>query len=286
MAIPGQMHFISRDNMLLNFFDKIYVVNLKHRIDRRVEMEDELNAHGIPFVLFEATYDDNGIKGLVETMKRLFADALAKGYRNIIVLEDDAHFLVKNPVAFLAEVLPQIPKDYHLFYLGLNLIAKPIRVSENVLKVIDCYSTHAVAYSREGMQITAERLEQVPLMPYDIFIRQEVLGRGASYCTFPMMATQRENYSDIEKSIPKWGQLMATTFAMHTKNLQIMAQEIAYCIHGHEIEGRTPYVDEYKFETQNHELIGKTCDCGRFIYSEGKCPTCSGEKWRVIWTEK
>jgi hypothetical protein len=101
-----------------------------------------------------------------------------------------------------------------------------------------------------------------------------------------MMATQRENYSDIEKSIPKWGQLMATTFAMHTKNLQIMAQEIAHCIHGHEIEGRTPYVDEYKFETQNHELIGKTCDCGRFVYSEGKCPTCSGEKWRVIWTEK
>jgi len=272
--------------MFLNFFDEVYVINLPHRIDRRQEMNDELGRHGIPFTIFEATQDENGVKGLVETMKRLFRHALEKRQNNVLVFEDDASFLVSNPVAFLSEVLPQLPKNYQLFFLGLNLLSKPIRMSENILKVIDSYSTHAIAYSAEGMRFALERLESVPLMPYDIFVRQEILGCGLSYCTFPMMATQRVSYSDIEKATPRWGELMLMTFNMHTKNLQIMAQEIAHCIYGHVIEGNLPYVDDLKFEVQHPEHFGKVCDCGRFVYSEGMCPTCNGDKWKIIWKEK
>jgi len=102
-----------------------------------------------------------------------------------------------------------------------------------------------------------------------------------------MMATQRVSYSDIEKKDdPEWGKLMAITYAMHTKNIKPMANEIAYCINGHQIDGKVPWIDETKFETQHPELVGKTCDCGRFVYTEDKCPTCSGDKWRIIWTEK
>lgn len=205
--------------MFLDFFDKVYVVNLKSRTDRRLEMQTELDKCGIPFEFFDAVKDDNGIKGLVESMKLLFREALDKNFENILVLEDDATFLVDNPVAFLKEVLPQLPKTYQLFHFGLNLLVQPKRISENILKVIDCYSTHSICYSKEAMRIILEMLNVVPLMPYDIFIRQEILPRGASYCTFPMLATQRESYSDIEKSIPKWGQLMAMTYSMMTKNI-------------------------------------------------------------------
>lgn len=273
--------------MFLNFFDEIYVINLPQRLDRRQEMNEELGRHGIPFTIFEATHDDYGIRGLIETMKRLFRHALGKRQSNILVLEDDAKFLVPNPVAFLAEVLPQLPKDYQLFYLGLNLLARPIRMSENILKVVDAYSTHAIAYSAEGMRICMERLDEVPLTAYDIFVREQVLGRMASYCTFPMMATQRESYSDIEKATPKWGQLMQMTYQMHTKNLNItMAAETVQCVWGHLIGGKAPIVDETIFEIQHPELVGKICDCGRFVYDEGLCPTCGGDKWKIIWREK
>jgi len=275
--------------MFLNFFDEVYVINLQQRADRRQEINDELGRHGIPFTLFEATYDDNGVKGLVETMKRLLGVIVAKRQKNVIILEDDAKFLVSNPVAFLKEVLPQLPKNYHLFYLGLNLIARPVRMSDNILKVTDCYSTHAIAYSYEGARIALERLNAVPLMPYDIFVRQEILPLSQSYCTFPMMATQRISYSDIEKNEPKWGELMTMTYNMHTKNLpnlSYMANETVQCVYGHQIGGELPVVDNTKFEVQNKELIGKICDCGRFEYGEGLCQTCGGDKWKVIWKEK
>lgn len=204
--------------MVFDFFDEVYVINLPERVDRRMEMQSELDKYGIPFTFFEATKDENGVKGLVESMKRLFTHALEKKQSNVIMLEDDAQFLLP-PVDFLKEVLPQLPKDYQLFHLGLNLLAPPKRMSENILKVVDCYSTHAICYSAEGMKVCLERLEEVPLMPYDIFIRQEIICRGATYCTFPMLATQRESYSDIEKSYPKWGKLMTMTYAQMTRNI-------------------------------------------------------------------
>jgi len=205
--------------MFLDFFSEVYVINLAHRTDRRTEMQDHLDKVGMPFTFFEATKDDNGVKGLVETMKRLFRHILDKRQERVIILEDDALFLVPEPVDFLKQVIPQIPKDFQLFHLGLNLLAPPKRVSENVLKVIDCYSTHAIAYHKRGVEVCLERLEEVPLMPFDIFIRQEILCRGASYCSFPMLATQRESYSDIEKSFPPWGKLMAMTYAQMTRNI-------------------------------------------------------------------
>jgi len=205
--------------MFLDFFDEVYCINLPHRVDRRMEMQEELDKAGIPFTFFEATKDDNGVKGLVETMKRLFRHCLDKRQSNVVILEDDAKFLVEDPVAFLKEVLPQLPKDYQLFHLGLNLLAPPKRISANILKIVDCYSTHAIAYSAGAMQICLERLEEVPVQPYDIFVRAEMLCRGASYCTFPMLATQRESFSDIELNYPPWGKLMAMTYAQMTRNV-------------------------------------------------------------------
>lgn len=205
--------------MFLDFFSEVYVINLPHRLDRRAEMQEHLDSVGIPFTFFEATKDDNGVKGLVETMKRLFRHILGKRQERVIILEDDAKFLVEDPVEFLRQVIPQVPKDFKLFHLGLNLLAPPKRVSENVLKVIDCYSTHAICYSYEGVKMCLERLEEVRLQPYDIFIRQELLSTGRCYCTFPMLATQRESFSDIENGFPPWGKLMAMTYAQMTRNI-------------------------------------------------------------------
>lgn len=274
--------------MFLDYFSEVYVINLPHRVDRRDRISKELESHGIPFTIFEATQDENGIKGLVETMKRLLAHALSKRQANIIVLEDDASMVVSNPVAMLKHIIPQIPTNYHLLYLGLNLIARPIRMSESILKVTDCYSTHAIAYSKAGMEAVLAQLGSVPLTPYDQFMRQYIVPQYQSYCTFPMMATQCYGYSDIEKREIDWGKLMAMSFTMHTKNLPYMAQEIAKCINGHQISGVTPQIDENKFDVIQHpELVGQVCDCGKMVYAgEHRCETCGGEKWKVNWQEK
>jgi len=64
-----------------------------------------------------------------------------------------------------------------------------------------------------------------------------------------------------------------------------MANEIIQCAHGHVINGVIPTVEQDKFEIQHPELIGKVCDCGKLKYHEEKCPTCSGDKWKIVWKE-
>lgn len=64
-----------------------------------------------------------------------------------------------------------------------------------------------------------------------------------------------------------------------------MAAEIIPCAHGHVINGEVPVLDPTKFEVQFPELIGKACDCKKLIYDEAKCPSCNGEKWRIVWKE-
>ena len=273
--------------MFLDFFSKVYVINLRRRIDRREFMQCQLDRCGIPFEFFEASEHQDGSIGLLMTMKRLFRHALSQHQTNIAVFEDDCTFLVQDPVSFLKEVLPQLPKDYSLFYLGLNLIDRPIRMSENILKVVDCFSTHSVCYSANIMREILEELERIPdgqRKPYDILLRESFVGRGQSYCTFPMLATQNESHSDIENNNPKWGHLMAMSFALHTKNMRSMATEFVECPHGHVINGKLPIVDFNKFELQHPELVGMPCDCKKFIYQEAECG-CSVKQWEVKWIE-
>lgn len=253
--------------MGIDFFDNIYILNLKGREDRRLLMAEEMCKYEIEkYEFFEATRDDNGIRGLLLSMKRLFEDAIEKKYEHILILEDDNFFLL-HPVLFLREVLPQLPKDYLLFFLGLNLLSQPKRISQNILKVSQSYSTHAIAYSREAMKMILPLLLQEPIRPYDILIRDELQPSQRTYCTMPMLSTQRPGVSDIEKGFIDWGKLMAISYRTHTRNLQNMSQEYFYCSQGHTVNG-------YVVSPMDLQYDGKVCDCNkiRFVAEECSCP--------------
>lgn len=272
----------------MNFkdIDEVYVISLQHRIDRREQMQCELNEHGIKFSFFDAIQDENGAFGLIKTMRKLFTEILSKDQNTVMILEDDSHFLLPS-VPFLNEVLPQLPQDYYCFHLGCNLIAAPRRISTNILKIDKAYATHAIIYSREAIELILPLLLRDEIVPYDILLMNSIQTYGKSYCTMPMLATQRESYSDIEKSVPVWGQLMATTFAMHTKPLQSMANEIAYCIGSHKINGFEVTVDPTAVENfnQNPDLKGKVCDCKKFIYDGEDLCGCAIKEMRAKWVE-
>lgn len=271
--------------MVNEFFDEVYVVSLLERQDRRDIIKCELDKQGIPFTFFDAVKEDNGILGLVKSMQQLFSLALSKGQERILVLEDDNKFLIPNVKSFLREVMPQLPKDYFTFHLGLNLLTQPTRISENILKVNQSYSTHAIGYQRKSMELILQMLGQVELTAYDIFLRDNIQTYGKSYCTFPMIATQRTNFSDIEGKITNWHDLMVMTYSMHTKNLNSMPAETTPCFNGHLIDGQIPSIDPSKFELQHPELIGRICDCKSLIYQGEEECGCAIKEWRIKWGE-
>lgn len=204
--------------MNLQEIDKIFVLNLPERHDRRLIVETEMSLHGLNYEVFPSIKDENGILGLLKTMQSVFEESIKRGYKKIWVCEDDCMFLM--PVKpFLDVVMLQIPENFHCFYLGLNLTSKPERISWNILRILSAYSTHSIIYNIEAIKLIINELNKNEIIPYDILLMQRIQSLGRCFCSIPMMATQRSGYSDIDKCERQWGNLMSVTYAMQTKNI-------------------------------------------------------------------
>lgn len=114
-------------------FDKIYVVSLRRDVERRKKVSDRLNAIGMPFDFFDA-YDGRLFSHLWQKLDNpyfenpnyvacnlthlaIYNDALNKGYKKILILEDDVvpH---SNYNAIMDIIKNQIPETYDLLYFG------------------------------------------------------------------------------------------------------------------------------------------------------------------------
>jgi glycosyl transferase family 25 len=77
--------------------DKIIYINLNKRTDRREEIERELNAFELPYERFEAIETPGcGIIGCGQSHLAVLKLAKERGYKNILILEDDFMFIVSK----------------------------------------------------------------------------------------------------------------------------------------------------------------------------------------------
>ena len=151
--------------------------------------EAEMKKYGIPFERYEATRNENGVIGLLQTMKRLFCECVENGYSRVLVFEDDVFFFDESVNDTMSKAMQQVPPDFLYLFLGCNFIVQPTRVTENILKVNGAYSTHAVLYTLECIRMILPLLDQV--LAYDIVLMQNIQGMGRTYCAYPMLASQR-----------------------------------------------------------------------------------------------
>ena len=244
--------------MQMFFINKVFVISIDK--EELKICDYGMRKQEIEYEEFEGVVDTNGAKGLNLTMIKLFKHCLEQNLQNVLILEDDARWLIPKVSDFIMQCFPQLPKDYYCFHLGINLLTTPERISENVLRVDQAFSSHAIIYSREGMEFILPLIEANTEIPYDITLRRSVQTIGKTYCTFPMICTQRDRFSRIENKMTYWDSIMATTYAMHTKNIQSYpghVGEIAKCYNGHMIDGIPPTINPLIFEVQNKHLMGK-----------------------------
>lgn len=136
---------------LLEFFDRLYIINLPERVDRYEAMRLELAAIGIPIehpkvfrMLGQWPESPNGftslgVYGNFMSHLRILRDAHASGLRNIWILEDDAIFRTRLRA-------PELQSD---------LVA---RLREGQWDL--CYLGHRISASR------LESLPRLPLVPF------------------------------------------------------------------------------------------------------------------------
>lgn len=197
------MQFIVAD-MWTNFFDITVVINLNKRKDRKDYIAAELGKYNIPHFYWIATENPNGKLGICQTMIYLFEFFLATGKDKILVFEDDAEFLI-DPNNVMDKVVQQLPQDFHLLFLGANVF-KPFKAkySENLLLLNEAISCHAVCYSKAAVEIILPRYKEMLqgksiFRQTDMALNHYVVKLGKSFCTYPLLCTQRSDFSDIEK---------------------------------------------------------------------------------------
>lgn len=120
-----------------------FYINLDRRTDRRAEIEGELNRVGLTAERFPGIPRTPGIIGCGMSHSGVVKEARARGYKNVLVLEDDFQFLVE-PAQFwelLHRALAEVP-DYDVIMLGYSL-QRSEPFSETLVKVLDAQAGSA-----------------------------------------------------------------------------------------------------------------------------------------------
>lgn len=121
----------SRADLLYNFFDRVYCVNLRRRPDRLERIKANIQEVGWPFkpVQFVPAVDGKlcqrpewwrgggGAWGCYRTHVSLMEACLNEGVESVLLLEDDALF-PRDFVERAREFLSAVPEDWGMIYLG------------------------------------------------------------------------------------------------------------------------------------------------------------------------
>lgn len=186
--------------MILNGFDRIRIINLAHRRDRRAEMEGELRRIGLAddprVAFFRAIRPDDagdftsiGARGVYASHRIILEEAVAAG-ESVLILEDDCDFA--GPVTTYAT-----EDDWDIFYGGYQA-ADPANLQHS-----DIIGAHMMGFSARGAGLLSEYLSHLaytgihpPIDAAYIWFRRahpEVL----THFSVPALGHQRPSRTDI-----------------------------------------------------------------------------------------
>ena len=191
------------------FFQKGYYINLDRRTDRREQFEAEMLRVGLEGFFervpgIEAPADIEPMdkhKYYGDAHHSVLRRAKEAGHDRIVLFEDDMFFYDGNELSGLELVersLDQLQKfpDWDVIYFGGHPIdAEVPLVDENLCKVDRLLTTHAMGYSRTGLDIT------LTYKPYeDGAIDGWLQSRPniQKYMTYPLACPQTQGISDLD----------------------------------------------------------------------------------------
>lgn len=193
-----------------NMFDKILIIHLKHRTDRRAEIEAELNRFVLEkdkVVFIDAVYkQEDGALGCIMSHEKCIQYALEHHLTSVLILEDDFFFenislLNSSLTRFL---MSDISWDVLLF--GFSEYGPPVSVKTDVPDLYQnvwSQSTGAYAIHRSFYQTQLDNIrrnihsEAGAYGPYD-FYWNENRSKQKWLIIKNTLGYQRPSYSDIE----------------------------------------------------------------------------------------
>lgn len=188
----------------INKISRIVCINLNKRDDRLLEFAKMAEEFEIPFERVSAIEDEQGARGLRDTMKVIFQEAIENNRQNVLVLEDDAVPVVEKFWfhEYMNKAVGQLPETYHMMFLGCQLTSNNCSwFSTNLIRVQKAFSTHAVLYSLQGMK---EIMGKEFGYPIDNWYVDNIEILNQSFCTYPLLMSQVPGFSNIGHNYIDW----------------------------------------------------------------------------------
>jgi hypothetical protein len=205
------------------FFDRIVVISLARRDDRRAHLLrhfEEIDWPFVPPALFDAI--DGGAHqppawwhagapawGCYLSHRRVMESALADGVERLLVLEDDVRFVADFRVR-AGRLLRQLPDDWEMLYLGGQHQQPerhvPAPVHSDLVRARQVTRTHAYAIRRRCLARVvpwlADDAGQAEHPHRHLDHRLAALHEAGGcivYAAVPWLAGQQGGYSDIQQ---------------------------------------------------------------------------------------
>lgn len=192
-----------------DFFDEIYCINIDERTDRWEHAKLEFEKVGIKdrVIRFSAIKETDGRLGIIKSNLAIINIAKEKKLKNVLIFEDDFEFIVDNPQDVLQTSINQINNiKWSIFYLGANTHDKLIKFKPNLILLKNAYAAHSLAYNENMYDIFIKKYKNLTSINnmndiLDVYIANFIQEKNICLMTYPMMTTQINSYSDIEKRI-------------------------------------------------------------------------------------
>lgn len=191
-----------------DYFDEIYCINLDHRTDRWQHAQEEFSKVDIldRVQRFSAIREDDGRLGIIKSNLAIIKIAKEKNLNNVLIFEDDFKFIVPNPLDVLELSLSQLGKmNWSLFYLGANTHQKLAKIKPNLILIKKAFAVHSMAYNSKSFESFIKKYENIDKIRdfsdiLDVFLSEYYQEKYTCLMTNPMLTTQMNSFSDIEKT--------------------------------------------------------------------------------------
>ena len=197
----------------------VFYINLEHRIDRKMHVENELRELGLNnFERFNAIKMNNGAIGCSMSHLKLLQMALTNKLDHILIVEDDITFIDKELFKKQLNKFFQLDLRWDVVLFAGNNMPPYQLVNDCCVKVSKCQTTTCYLVNghyikillnnvKMGLTHLLNKPEQHSIFAIDKF--WFILQQNSNwYLITPLTVIQREDYSDIEQKVTKYGKLM------------------------------------------------------------------------------
>ena len=169
-----------------------YVINLRERTNKKEYIEKHFKERNIQYNFFLADKHEDPKRGCLESHLTIIKGAIKKGVDYLFIMEDDCKY-IRN-----SDAMNKPPDNWDMIYLG-GTVHRIIDKKYKGYARVQCWTTHAYIINLKNKEFVNKLLEMENYEhEIDRFYLEKVHPNFNAYVCDPMIAIQKEGFSDIE----------------------------------------------------------------------------------------